>query len=517
MNVPSTLAHEILPLSHPGSEAPVSPRRKNRDPNWWNDPSPAQESLDDHFKAKKEVTDLKSNATTMAHASFIEEGDALNPAEETLSIDTCPSITQCEQAPKKLTDVPAEIQIAFVTVTNADESDEHEETTAAREYVPSSPTRRNWKLGQDETQPASPKRSNWKPDDFLPLARPASPVRKSRQAAKETGILDIDDSAGKTDKQEETSVVQKVATTTLAPVILTRTDDFLPLRSPPTSLMRKPREAAKGTFVVNTDENHAETEEKVETTVARSIATDIDGSATNYWNPSLKPDAFRPLRRFSDAASSASPSNDSKPQTEKASQEHTRLIDCFDTEALDCSGIDDATVGVEEEVEQTIRNEAVCAEELVEKQNRVDELHPSMSSLGHSSVEWEKPEWASEQHLKETGKAHRLKSEGNFAKPVTSSVAKGDGVKKEDQPAAVLKNKGATTTEKNIEWEKPDWTKCRELNATGKADVLNSAGSLARPISVPVGSDDRTETVTNIASEIRGRITQPFASRRKFC
>jgi hypothetical protein len=276
MNPPSTLTpntgclkpDEFLPLRRSGSEAPVSPRRKYRDSNWWNNPN-TQESLEDPFKAEKEGNDLKANTTIVAPASFVEEGDAPNPAEETLSIDTCPSVTQCEQAPKKFTNIPAEIQIASVTVTNVDESDAQEETTAAREYVPSSPTRRSWKPEQDETK----------------------------------------------------------------------------------------------------------------TTAAR--------------------------------------------------------------EYTPCS--------------------------------------PTRS--------------------------------------VTFPVGKGDGVNKEAQPGFVLKNKGVITTEKNIEWEKPDWTKCRELKATGKADVLNSEGNLARPISLPVGSNNYagTGTETNIASDIRSRITQPFASRRKFC
>jgi hypothetical protein len=468
MNLPSALTQnrsgslkpdEFLPLSRPGSEAPVNPRRKNRDPSWWNNPSPTKESLADHFKAKKEDIDLKSNATLMAHAPLIEESETPNPAEETLSIDTCLSITQCDEAPKKLTNVPVEIQIASVTLTKSDESDEHEESAAARDYVPSSPTRRNWKKpGQEESPAASPTRSSWKPDDFLPLERPASPMRKSNQAAKATGILDI------------------VAPTTVAPVILVKPDAILPLRSSPTSPMtrRKPRQAAKETVVVNTNENHAETEEKVQTTVARSTVADIDDPVTNYWNCSCKPDAFQPLRRHRNAPFSGRPSFDFKLHTAKASREHPSFpvevqIDCFDTEALDCSGIDDAAIG----------NEAVCAEELVENQSLAGKLHPSINSLDHSSVEWGNRE------LKATGKADVLNSDIEWQKP-------------------------------DIEWKKPDWTKCRELKATGKADVLNSAGNLARPISLPVGSDARIETVTNIADEIRSRITQPFAARREF-
>jgi hypothetical protein len=499
---------EFLPLRRPGSEAPVSPRRKNRDSNWWNNPNP--ETLEDPFKAEKEGNDLKANTTTMAPASFVEEGDAApNPAEETLSIDTCPFITQFELAPKTLSNVPAEIQIASITVTNVDEADEQEETTAAREYVPSSPTRSSWKPGQEEIPaarkyaPSSPMRSNWKPDDFLPLSRPASPARQSCQAMKEMVVVDIDDSGGNIDEHEQTSEA-----TTSTPIILMRLNDCLPLSSP----TRKSRQA---TALLNTDKKH---------TVSRSIATDIDDSATISSHSSWKLDDFRPLRRPSNAPASASPSIDSKPQIEKAPKEHTSLpvevqVDCFDEEAINCVGIVDATLGVDEEVEQVIINKAVCAEELVEKHNPVVKLRPLMNSLGNSSVEWEKPEWASGQRLKETGKAHFLKSEGNLAKPVTFPVSKGDGVNKEAQPGAVLKNKGVTTSEKNIEWEKPDWTKCRELKATGKADVLNSEGNLARPISLPVGSnnDAGSGAETNIASEIRSRITQPFASRRKFC
>lgn len=452
---------EFVPMRLPGSETPALRRRNScGDPNWCNNPNPAPESLEDHFKAEKEGNYIK--ADTAAPATSVVQKVATNTSMSIMLMR------------------PGD----FLPLGS-----------------PASPKRKPWRATKETAVVLpSPTRSKWRPDDFLPMVRPASHVRKSRQVAKEMAVVGIDDSTGKIDELFLPSSLPLAgnlplppATNTSTPIILMRPDGILPLKSPAASPKRKSHQVAKETAVVNTDENHAETKEGVETTVARSIATDLDNSATKS-TQSNKLDDFRPLRRPSNSASSASRSNDSRPQTEKASKEHTSLpvevkIDSFGTEANNCVGIDDDTIEVDEEVEQTIRDKAVCAE-VLEKQNPAVKLRSLMNSIGHSNGKSEKPVWALELRLKQTGKAHFLKSEGNLAKPVTFSVSKGDGVNKEAQPRAVLKNKGVATTEKSIEWEKPEWAKCRELKATGKADVLISEGNLARPISLPLGSNN---------------------------
>jgi hypothetical protein len=364
---------DFLPLRRP-----ASPRRKIRDPNWFNNPSPGQESLEDPFKAEKEAINLKSYASTMQPAPFTEEDNASNPAESTedaLSIDTSPFT------------IPAEVTVA-----------DTEKETTARSYSATTPRRTSSK--PDDFLPLSPRHTSSKPDDFLPLRRPVR-VR--------TAVVDIIDASA--------------------------ADLSLPRNATPDTTRRRSSEIVKETVVA-----------------------DIDDTASSSSPASYKPDAFLPSRRPDDflgrasSPTSASPKYErraSTTQSEKARNGHARVpvefqIDCSGMDAIAGIDIDDATIGVDAQVEQEL-----------------------------------------------TSTAKDLDEKGNPA-----SSRKGDGgVNKEVQHAPVFKNKGVTRSEKKkIEWEKPNWASPRHaLKATVKADVLMSEGNLARPIS-GISNDTGTET-----------------------
>ena len=98
--------------------------------------------------------------------------------------------------------------------------------------------------------------------------------------------------------------------------------------------------------------------------------------------------------------------------------------------------------------------------------------------------EWEKPAWAKEgPKLKTTGKAEVMKTEGNLAREITH-------INKEKDPSRDLNSaataeqlkEAAAAGDKNLAWEKPDWTKDAGLKHTKKGEKLKTKGDLARPI-----------------------------------
>ena len=95
---------------------------------------------------------------------------------------------------------------------------------------------------------------------------------------------------------------------------------------------------------------------------------------------------------------------------------------------------------------------------------------------------WEKPAWTQKQ-LKSTGK--NVKAGENLAAPITDLPHVGNknsGVNEEVQPDSVVKNKGIQGEEKNLDWEKPSWTKNAGLKSTGKGSDMKAQGNLAKPI-----------------------------------
>jgi hypothetical protein len=465
---------EFLPLRRVDSET----RRQSRNPTWWNTPNFAHESFEDPFKAEKEGKDLKANATTMASASFIKEDDAPNPAEEALSFVLSPSSIQCEQAPKKFTSVPADTQITSATVTDADAIDEQEETTAVRNtsrLVPrvatGSPSNScDWHVLTKRTILRAAKATvvvdiddsaakiDERVDAFQPFGSPpTSPKRKSRQTAKDASVVDTDEYQAETKEEVEQTVgrsddidIDDYATPTSPSSHASWVARSVALRrTPPVSPKQKGRQVSKETVVVDTDAYYAETKEKVGKTVARSVATDIDDSATPSSPSSPSSHASWVARSV---ALRRTPTASPKRKSHHAAK-HTAGADT-----------DEHHAKTKEKVEKKVTQS-------------VDPDTDDSTATSYTS-------WVA------------------LAGPVRTTyqarVAKKTAVVDTED---VLKNKGVTPTEKNIEWEKPDWAKSRELKATGKADVLKNEGNLGRPISVPVGSnkDTGSETETNIA------------------
>jgi hypothetical protein len=112
-------------------------------------------------------------------------------------------------------------------------------------------------------------------------------------------------------------------------------------------------------------------------------------------------------------------------------------------------------------------------------------------SVDTSKLKWQKPEWTKEKKLRSTGKADLLKQNGgNLAKPITHPLGKGDGVNKYVRPEDILQSTNGAGQEKQIGWEKPEWAMKKVLRATGKAEILQRDGNLEKPITNPVGKGD---------------------------
>jgi hypothetical protein len=80
------------------------------------------------------------------------------------------------------------------------------------------------------------------------------------------------------------------------------------------------------------------------------------------------------------------------------------------------------------------------------------------------NIEWEKPAWTKTSLLRQTSKADILKREGNLARPITFLS---DEVNK-------------ASNRHDISWEKPDWTKAPTLKATDKGVALKQGGEITR-------------------------------------
>lgn len=50
-------------------------------------------------------------------------------------------------------------------------------------------------------------------------------------------------------------------------------------------------------------------------------------------------------------------------------------------------------------------------------------------------------------------------------------------------------NQSDAHSDKNLAWEKPDWTKSAGLKTTKKGEKLKTKGDLARPITFPKGKN----------------------------
>jgi len=111
-------------------------------------------------------------------------------------------------------------------------------------------------------------------------------------------------------------------------------------------------------------------------------------------------------------------------------------------------------------------------------------------------LSWKKPDWTKNMKLKPTGKADKMK-EGNLASPITSLPhQKADGpfekpgwtgdVKDQPKPTGDLAKPITDLPHgaggKDLSFQKPDWTKEKGLQETGKGQALKEGKEIARPI-----------------------------------
>lgn len=117
-------------------------------------------------------------------------------------------------------------------------------------------------------------------------------------------------------------------------------------------------------------------------------------------------------------------------------------------------------------------------------------------------LSWKKPDWATGTKLRSTGKADVIKQggslaapitdlphqkkdgEGNFEKPEwTADAEAGVGKRVEGdlaKPITNLPHSGGG--DKNLSFEKPDWTKKPVLSTSEKGQALKAGAEIARPI-----------------------------------
>lgn len=82
--------------------------------------------------------------------------------------------------------------------------------------------------------------------------------------------------------------------------------------------------------------------------------------------------------------------------------------------------------------------------------------------------------------LKSTGKADKMK-QGNLAAEITHINKEKDAARDSLGVDKGILHGGGGGTEKNLDWEKPEWTKGVNMKATGKGDKLKE-GNLAKEI-----------------------------------
>lgn len=110
------------------------------------------------------------------------------------------------------------------------------------------------------------------------------------------------------------------------------------------------------------------------------------------------------------------------------------------------------------------------------------------------NLAWEKPSWATGGvSLKSTGRADKMKGDGNLAAPITSLPHQKEtgpfqkpewtgNVAASNINGDLAKPITAATQNANLAFQKPDWTKAPNVRATAKGDALKEGKEIARPI-----------------------------------
>lgn len=122
-----------------------------------------------------------------------------------------------------------------------------------------------------------------------------------------------------------------------------------------------------------------------------------------------------------------------------------------------------------EEVESVVEEVVVLDDDkMADSETRFQTHTPAAHSVGSSDndnkdLSWEKPDWTKTAVLRNTDKGKVLKEGAALSAPITKIA-------------------DVAAESKDLSFKKPDWTTNIKLKSTGKGDVLKSAGDLARPI-----------------------------------
>jgi hypothetical protein len=122
---------------------------------------------------------------------------------------------------------------------------------------------------------------------------------------------------------------------------------------------------------------------------------------------------------------------------------------------------------------------------------------PNYSDDQEQDISWKKPDWATGNKLKSTGKGQQMMTEGNLASAITNLPhSKGEGEGNFSKPewtggvgeSTIRGDLAKPITnlphagEKDLSFEKPAWTQNAGLRGTGKGEALKSGKEIARPI-----------------------------------
>ena len=123
---------------------------------------------------------------------------------------------------------------------------------------------------------------------------------------------------------------------------------------------------------------------------------------------------------------------------------------------------------------------------------------PNYSFDDQNDLSWEKPAWTRNLPLKNTSRGQATRSGENLAAPITSLPhQKVDGPFRKPGWTEDVQEKGTSiegdlakpitalphgSKDKNLEFQKPEWTKAPGLQGTKRGAALSTGNDIARPI-----------------------------------
>lgn len=131
-----------------------------------------------------------------------------------------------------------------------------------------------------------------------------------------------------------------------------------------------------------------------------------------------------------------------------------------------------------------------------------------------SKIEWEKPDWTKKPKLKKTEKGQAVKKGADLQRPITQAPhlkkqsttttnSEPQSPRKRLKPKAGITQHASSTSptkSKNIEWEKPEWTKAPKLKKTKAGEQVKKGKDLQGPITMAT-QKSKDASATKASSE----------------